>query len=128
MASLDRKIILDIMHYIAKHVESIASVRDRMPKIVTDDQYPFVVVNRLNASDTSPVIHHLDVTFDIASDLDDDDEAMEIGSAISDALEDWYDQCDWNIMGMPLLNNVTDDSGKDGRIKVSIDYQLDYIV
>lgn len=127
MASLDKRIILDLMKWLAANTP-VASVRDRMPHIVTDDQYPFITVNRLNASDTTNVIRHLDITINIITDNSSEDEVLELGDTLTDTLDEWYQQCDWNIMGSPLLNNVTDDSGKDGRIKATYDYQLDYII
>ncbi len=125
--ALDRKIILDLMQWLAENT-NVASVRDRMPHIITDDQYPFLTVNRLNASDTDHVVRHLDITINIITDSDGEDDVLDISDQLSDTLDEWYRQCDWNIMGTPLLNNVTDDSGKDGRIKATLDYQLDYII
>lgn len=127
MVSLDKRIILDLMQWLAANTP-VASVRDRMPHIVTDDQYPFITVNRLNAADTTNVIRHLDITINIVTDSESEDEILELGDLLTDTLDDWYQQCEWNIMGNPLLNNVTDDSGKDGRIKATYDYQMDYIV
>ena len=123
--SKDNEIVNDIIDGLAQRLNT--RVYDKYPTVKAAGQYPLIIVTRQNASDITPYIRHLDIAITVVtrelSGGTDDTLSAEIG----DALTDWYNQSQWDIMGTPLLNTTNTEPTKDGRAYTVYDYQLEYL-
>lgn len=123
--SKDNEIVNDIIDGLAQRLNM--RVYDKYPTVKSTSQYPLIIVTRQNASDITPYIRHLDiavnvVTRELAGETDNT-----LSAEIGDALTDWYNQSQWDIMGTPLLNTTDIQPTKDGRTSTVYDYQLEYL-
>ena len=123
--SKDKEIVEDIIDGLAQRLNM--RVYDKYPTVKNPDQYPLIIVTRQNASDITPYIRHLDiaitvVTRELAGETDNT-----FSAEIGDALTDWYNQSQWDIMGSPLLNTTDIQPTKDGRTSTVYDYQMEYL-
>lgn len=128
MARYDRKIIEEISVTLAEGLQDdITGVYAKHPDGTLASQYPFIVINRLNANDINRFIRHLDLLINIVSDDPSGAEALDISEKIGDLLEDWYRNTRLDIMGEPTLNNVEDSDDRDTRVSAQLDFQMDYL-
>ena len=128
MARYDRKIIEEISLNLAEGLQDdITGVYAKYPDGMFASQYPFIVINRLNANDINRFIRHLDLLINIVSDDPSGAEALDISEKIGDLLEDWYRNTRLDIMGEPTLNNVEDSDDRDTRVSAQLDFQMDYL-
>lgn len=128
MARYDRKIIEEISLTLAEGLQdTITGVYAKYPDGLLASQYPFIVINRLNANDINRFIRHLDLLINIVSDDPSGAEALDISEKIGDLLEDWYRNTRLDIMGEPTLNNVEDSDDRDTRVSAQLDFQMDYL-
>ena len=123
--SKDNEIVNDIIDGLTQRLNM--RVYDKYPTVKNTGQYPLITVTRQNASDITPYIRHLDVaitvvTRELAGETDNT-----LSAEIGDALTDWYNQSQWDIMGTPLLNTTDIQPTKDGRTSTVYDYQLEYL-
>lgn len=128
MARYDKKIITEVSQTLSDKLgDSVTGVYAKYPAIIDTNDYPFIVINRLNANDISRFIRHLDLLIDIVSSDPTGEEALEISETIGDILDEWYADTRLDIMGAPTLNNVEDNDDKDARVSAQLDFQLDYL-
>lgn len=128
MARYDRKIIEEISLTLAEGLkDTITGVYAKYPDGTLAHEYPFIVINRLNANDINRFIRHLDLLINIVSDDPSGAEALDISEKIGDLLEDWYRNTRLDIMGEPTLNNVEDTDDRDTRVSAQLDFQMDYL-
>lgn len=123
--SKDNEIINDLTERLSQRLDT--PVYDKYPPVRNNGQYPIIIVARQNASDTTPYIRHLDIAVTVVARerAENGDDAL--GAEIGDALTDWYNQGQWDIMGVPLLNTTDIQPTKDGRVSTVYDYQLEYL-
>ena len=123
--SKDNEIVEDIINGLTQRLNM--RVYDKYPTVKNPSQYPLIIVTRQDASDITPYIRHLDVavtvvTRELAGETDNT-----FSAEIGDALTDWYNQSQWDIMGTPLLNTTDIQTTKDGRTSTVYNYQMEYL-
>ena len=123
--SKDNEIVNDIINGLAQRLDM--RVYDKYPTVKTTSQYPLIIVTRQNASDITPYIRHLDIAVTVVTRELSGGTDNTLSAEIGDALTDWYNQSQWDIMGAPLLNTTDIQSTKDGRTFTVYDYQLEYL-
>ena len=123
--SKDNEIVNDIIDGLAQRLNM--RVYDKYPTVKTTSQYPLIIVTRQNASDITPYIRHLDIAVTVVTRELSGGTDNTLSAEIGDALTDWYNQSQWDIMGAPLLNTTDIQSTKDGRTFTVYDYQLEYL-
>ena len=123
--SKDNEIVNDIIDGLAQRLDM--RVYDKYPTVKNTGQYPLVIVTRQNASDITPYIRHLDVAITVVTRELSGGTDNTLSAEIGDALTDWYNQSQWDIMGAPLLNTTDARPTKDGRASTVYDYQLEYL-
>lgn len=123
--SKDNEIVNDIIDGLAQRLDM--RVYDKYPTVKTTSQYPLIIVTRQNASDITPYIRHLDIAVTVVTRELSGGADNTLSAEIGDALTDWYNQSQWDIMGAPLLNTTDIQSTKDGRTFTVYDYQLEYL-
>ena len=123
--SKDNEIVNDIIDGLAQRLNM--RVYDKYPTVKNTGQYPLIIVTRQNASDITPYIRHLDIAITVVTRELSDGTDNTLSAEIGDALTDWYNQSQWDIMGSPLLNTTDIQPTKDGRTSTVYDYQLEYL-
>ena len=123
--SKDTEIVNDIIYGLAQRLNM--RVYDKYPTVKTTSQYPLIIVTRQNASDITPYIRHLDIAVTVVTRELSDGADNTLSAEIGDALTDWYNQSQWDIMGAPLLITTDVQPTKDGRTSTVYDYQLEYL-
>lgn len=123
--SKDNEIVDDIINGLAQRLDM--RVHNKYPTVKTTSQYPLIIVTRQNASDITPYIRHLDIAITVVTRELSGETDNTLSAEIGDALTDWYNQSQWDIMGAPLLNTTDIQSTKDGRTFTVYDYQLEYL-
>lgn len=123
--SKDNEIVNDIIDGLAQRLNM--RVYDKYPTVNTTSQYPLTIVTRQNASDITPYIRHLDIAVTVVTRELSGEADSTLSAEIGDALTDWYNQSQWDIMGAPLLNTTDIQPTKDGRTFTVYYYQLEYL-
>lgn len=123
--SKDNEIVNDIIDGLAQRLNM--RVYDKYPTVKNSGQYPLIIVTRQNASDITPYIRHLDIAVTVVTRELSGKADNTLSAEIGDALTDWYNQSQWDIMGAPLLNTADIQPTKDGRTSTVYDYQLEYL-
>lgn len=123
--SKDTEIVNDIIDGLAQRLDM--RVYDKYPTVKNTGQYPLIIVTRQNASDITPYIRHLDIAVTVVTRELSGGTDNTLSAEIGDALTDWYNQSQWDIMGTPLLNTTDIQPTKDGRTSTVYDYQLEYL-
>lgn len=123
--SKDNEIVNDIIDGLAKRLDM--RVYDKYPTVKSTSQYPLIIITRQNASDITPYIRHLNIAITVVTRELSSETDNTLSAEIGDALTDWYNQSQWDIMGTPLLNTTDIQPTKDGRTSTVYDYQLEYL-
>lgn len=123
--SKDNEIVNDIINGLAQRLNM--RVYNKYPTVKNTGQYPLIIVTRQNASDITPYIRHLDIAITVVTREFSGETDNTLSAEIGDALTDWYNQSQWDIMGTPLLNTTDIQPTKDGRTFTVYDYQLEYL-
>ena len=123
--SKDNEIVNDIIDGLSQRLNML--VYDKYPTVKATSQYPLITVTRQNASDITPYIRHLDIAVTVVTRELSCETDNTLSAEIGDALTDWYNQSQWDIMGAPLLNTTDVQPTKDGRTSTVYDYQLEYL-
>ncbi len=123
--SKDNEIVDDIIDGLAQRLDR--RVYDKYPTVKNTSQYPLIIVTRQNASDITPYIRHLDIAITVVTRELSSEADNTLSAEIGDALTNWYNQSQWDIMGAPLLNTTDIQPTKDGRTSTVYAYQLEYL-
>lgn len=123
---IDAQIIRELANVIIRDVPELTAVSVKGVDVLTEKDYPYLIITRDGGIDTTDFICNLQLLFDVHG--TDSYETHEIANDVVEAVKTWWGETKLNVMDRPMLNGIDDDGDdKTGEQTSSANMVVTYL-